>query len=161
VSPPDAQRPRGTQPGATTSAHNYAVTSNDKSEGSSGEQDIPGQMTLDDLPGPVGPAYRVGDSLTSIAAGQSLDPIKVSEQQADIVALIAQCARGLICSQVAARLNRDRGCIARRITDLHRRGLVRANGTRVAPSGRLQTVWVVTSSGQALAARHLARKVAS
>jgi hypothetical protein len=108
------------------------------------------QLTLDDE------YSRVSDPPTSREAAAKLEPTRVRKQVTDVVTAVASHKDGAICAQVTEDLDRDRGCIARRLTDAHRLGYVRPAGYRTAPSGRRQIVWAVTASGQSLAARQIA-----
>lgn len=74
-----------------------------------------------------------------------------------VVVVVARAGdKGTICHDVAKALGADRGNTARRLTDAHRRGLIRDAGTRRAPSGRSQTLWIITASGLTEAARYTA-----
>lgn len=106
------------------------------------------QLSLDDLP-----AARTTDPPTSHAAARSLDPRRVGRQVQDVVLVVANSPSGAICAEIAERLGRDRGCVARRCTDAVRHGYLRVDGTRPGPSGREQMNFRATALGQTIAAR--------
>lgn len=125
-----------------------------------------GQTSLFDAPAPTGTAVdlseraaaiarsadrrrvaqpaRPTDPGTSWAAARSLDPVKVGEQVARAVEVVAAAAcEGATCADVVAATGADRGCTARRLTDARDAGLIVDSGQRRrAPSGRWQVVWI-------------------
>ena len=101
---------------------------------------------------------RAGDRPTARSAALGLDGRTIGRQIANAAVVVASTAGGAICAEVAAKLNRDRGCVARRLTDAERRGLIRDTGrTRKSKaSGRDQIVWAPTDAGLRLAAQRIA-----
>lgn len=100
-----------------------------------------------DLFAPRSPRVRKTDPWTSSTAARSLRPAQVANACGRILAVIeAAACHGATCAEILARLGGDRGCTARRTTDLAERGLVYAAGdTRPGPSGRAQLVWRATA----------------
>jgi len=100
-----------------------------------------GQPSLFDAP--ADPTFRRTDPPSSKVAGLRLDANAREDE-------VLQALRWLVCAsdthdiqRVLAEhsLNRDRNCIARRLTSLERKGLVRRCGYKEATTGRRTTLW--------------------
>lgn len=90
---------------------------------------------------------RATDPPTSHAAARTVDVVGREDE-------IVQALRWLICASDTADIqrvlrdhgmDRDRNNIARRITSLCRKGVVRSVGTKVGPHGRATTLYMLTS----------------
>lgn len=143
------QRP-GWDPGAEADdSTSQAVTGN----GTSQDRQVAGQRSFDDLPPPA----RVTDPPASWAAARALDGGKIAKQVERVVVVVAARGnRGSTCWDVHRALGADRANTSKRLGDAVRKGYLRTDGTRRVPTGRHQTIYFVTASGQTLAARHLA-----
>jgi len=89
------------------------------------------------------PDVRTDDPPTSKVAAKQLD---VNAREAEVT----EALRWLVCAsdthdiqRVLAEhgLRRDRNCVARRLTSLERKGLVRRCGFKDATTGRRTTLW--------------------
>lgn len=99
------------------------------------------------------PNYRAADPETSKAAGLTVD---TNAREAEVL----HALRHLVCASDTHDLQavleqygmqRDRNCIARRLTSLDRKGLVRRAGSKVGAHGKPTTLWALTDQGRAVA----------
>jgi hypothetical protein len=91
---------------------------------------------------------RAADPATSHLAAASVD-LPAREQEVTLALKWLVCASDTHDIQrVLAEhsMLRDRNNIARRLTTLDRKGIVRAVGTKVGPHGRQTTLWMLTSA---------------
>lgn len=110
------------------------------------------QATLFDAPIDRG-THRQRDPHTSVAAAHSLDPATMHVELRRVMAVIEVAGEhGATAGEVTAALqaqgvDRQRGCVARRVTDLRQGGLVRDSGrVRRLPrrGARDEIVWVAS-----------------
>lgn len=100
-----------------------------------------GQLDLFTIP--ADPMARAKDPATSKAAARTVD---TNARETECV----EALRRLVCAsdchdiqRVLAEygIQRDRNCIARRLTSLERKGLVRRSGVKQGPRGAHTTLW--------------------
>lgn len=107
---------------------------------------------------PFGPSARHRDPWTSWAASRDPEGYRITITDQVVVLIARAGTHGCTVFELVAKRGGDRGSIARRCTDAHRAGWIRASGTRKSPyTGRPSTVWAATSSGLEHAAAALAR----
>lgn len=99
------------------------------------------QLSLLDLPSD--PTYRTTDPETSRVAGLTVD---VNAREAEVLeamryAAVAADTHDLRQVLLAYGLDRDNNCVARRLTSLERKGLVRRVGVKSGKFGRPTTLW--------------------
>lgn len=100
-----------------------------------------GQPSLFDAP--ADPTYRRDGAETSRVAAKTLDPNPRETEVLEALRLLVTASDTHDIQRVLAEhsIQRDRNCLARRLTSLERKGAVRRAGVKQGPRGANTTLW--------------------